>query len=375
MRADEALLVALGEKAPALVVHLEATFASCTMAGARSALLLPRVFCGRCLPTKRQRAVSRLLPSDEAYGPVSILPLASSWHSPRSSAAGAPAAETPAAADFGPDSAARQEDPPVAARTAVNGPSHGPARRRRRRLDELCVERYPHFSRSIIQSWILQGKVLVRGQPVYKAGAPVAADADVRIIAEVPKYVCRAGYKLEGALAHFGLDVSGKVVLDAGLSTGGFADCLLQNGAARVYGVDVGYGQVSEKIRTDERVVVMERTNLRHLARLPEPVDLATLDLSFISLLLVMPAVRAVMKPDAALVTLIKPQFEARRGQVGGGGIVRDPAVHKEVVSRVTEGIEAAGFSCQGCITSPITGTDGNVEFLAYFTRTHSVGA
>ncbi|CAI7741665.1 unnamed protein product [Closterium sp. NIES-53] len=269
------------------------------------------------------------------------------------------------------------------------------------------------------------GKVLVEGHPVTKAGAQVSEHADVIIKARVPKYVCRsaahplpppllpslrsfscqphhttppasylhalqrstlivqpapcessaastlAGYKLEGALQQFSMAVGGAVALDAGLSTGGFADCLLQHGAARVYGVDVGYGQVSERIRVDPRVVVMERTNLRHLSPsdLPEQVDVVTLDLSFISVLLVMPAVVGVMKPGAHLIVLVKPQFEARRGQVGGGGIVRSEAVRQEVLERVTRGIEEYGMELQGVMTSPITGTDGNVEFLAHFVR------
>ncbi|KAG0585209.1 hypothetical protein KC19_3G267300 [Ceratodon purpureus] len=224
------------------------------------------------------------------------------------------------------------------------------------RLDELCMEKFPQYSRTLIQSWILQGKVIVDGRPAAKAGSSVKATSIIEIIAEVPKYVCRAGYKLEGALEQFAHDVTGKVVLDSGLSTGGFSDCLLQNGAARIYGVDVGYGQVAEKIRVDPRVTVIERTNLRYLEGLPEQVDLVTLDLSFISILLVMPKVCSVMKPESSIITLIKPQFEARRSQVGGGGIVRDPAVHKEVLQRVISGVERFGFKCQGWIQSPITG-------------------
>jgi len=155
------------------------------------------------------------------------------------------------------------------------------------RLDELCMEQFPQYSRTMIQSWILQGKVLVNGKPAAKAGTTVKATSKIDITAEVPKYVCRAGYKMEAALQQFAHDVTGKVVLDAGLSTGGFTDCLLQNGASRIYGVDVGYGQVAEKIRVDERVSIIERTNLRYLPGLPELVDLVTLDLSFISILLV----------------------------------------------------------------------------------------
>ncbi|CAI5991818.1 unnamed protein product [Closterium sp. NIES-65] len=259
------------------------------------------------------------------------------------------------------------------------GGGKGGARRRRKRvrLDELCVARWAQYSRSQVRSWILQGKVLVEGHPVTKAGAQVSEHADVIIKARVPKYVCRAGYKLEGALQQWGVAVGGAVALDAGLSTGGFTDCLLQHAAARVYGVDVGYGQVSERIRIDPRVVVMERTNLRHLSPsdLPEKVDLVTLDLSFISVLLVMPAVVGVMKPGAHLIVLVKPQFEARRGQVGGGGIVRSEAVRQEVLERVTRGIEEFGMEVQGVMTSPITGTDGNVEFLAHFVRRPVVAA
>ncbi|XP_031481040.1 uncharacterized protein LOC116251089 isoform X2 [Nymphaea colorata] len=202
--------------------------------------------------------------------------------------------------------------------------------KKKKRLDEICVERFEQYSRTLIQSWILQGKVLVDGKVVSKAGTPISNKAVVEIIAEVPKYVCRAGYKLEAAIQQLNVDASGKIALDSGLSTGGFTDCLLQHGASFVYGVDVGYGQVADKIRRDNRVCVIERTNLRYLPGLPQKVDLVTLDLSFISILLVMPAVVNVMKPDSSLITLVKPQFEAHRSQVGRGGIVRDPAVHQE---------------------------------------------
>ncbi|KAF8005667.1 hypothetical protein BT93_K0065 [Corymbia citriodora subsp. variegata] len=204
---------------------------------------------------------------------------------------------------------------PVRSFAAVKSQKLQP-QKKKKRLDEVCLERYQQYSRNIIQSWILQGKVFVNGKVVSKAGTPVSDQANVEIIAEIPKYVCRAGYKLEAAIEQLGVDVEGKVALDSGLSTGGFTDCLLQNGASFVYGVDVGYGQVADKIRRDERVSVIERTNLRYLPGLPQKVDLVTLDLSFISLLLVMPAVVNVMKEEATLVTLVKPQFEARRSQV-----------------------------------------------------------
>jgi 23S rRNA (cytidine1920-2'-O)/16S rRNA (cytidine1409-2'-O)-methyltransferase len=240
------------------------------------------------------------------------------------------------------------------------------------RLDELTIARYPEFSRTVVQSWIAQGKVLVDGQPVTKAGTKVKSTVVVDIIAEQPKFVCRGGLKLEKALDHFEIDVDGLVCLDSGLSTGGFTDCMLQRGAAKVYGVDVGYGQVAEKIRVHPKAVVMERTNLRYLQPLPDPIDVAALDLSFISVLKVLPAVAATMRNDGSgkLIVLIKPQFEARRSQIGAKGVVRDPAVHEEVIANVVEGAKALGFVYQSHTVSPIKGAkEGNTEFLAYFTR------
>jgi len=239
----------------------------------------------------------------------------------------------------------------------------------KKRLDLFISEKYPQYSRRQIQSWIMQGKVTVENKVVTKAGTQVSQDAQIVIDLEEPKYVGRAGFKLEGALDHFGIDVSGFTVLDAGLSTGGFADCLLQRGAKKIYGVDVGYGQAHEKIRADDRVQVMERTNLRDLRDVGELVDLVTLDLSFISILKVMDAVCAVLKPDGMLITLIKPQFEAERKDVRKGGIVRDVAVHEKVLAQVTEGIKKHGFELIGTTESPITGATGNKEFLAYFKR------
>lgn len=237
------------------------------------------------------------------------------------------------------------------------------------RLDVFIAERYPQYSRSQIQSWIMQGKIRVDDKIVTKSGAAIALDACVVLNVEQPKFVCRAGFKLEQALAHFEIDVTDKVILDAGLSTGGFTDCLLQSGARKVYGVDVGYGQVHEKISQDPRVVVMERTNLRHLTTVGELVDIVTLDLSFISLIKVMDAVRALLKDKGILITLIKPQFEAERHHVGKGGIIKDPKVHTMVVERVTQDIADMGFICKGVIDSPILGGSGNKEFLAYFVR------
>ncbi|CAM8984684.1 unnamed protein product [Rhodiola kirilowii] len=254
-------------------------------------------------------------------------------------------------------------------RYAAADSGHIVPRKKKRRLDEVCLERYEQYSRTFIQSWILQGKVFVDGKKVTKAGTPVSDKSAVEIHAEVPKYVCRAGHKLEAAIEKLDLHVTGKVALDSGLSTGGFTDCLLQHGASFVYGIDVGYGQVADKIRRDERVSVIERTNLRYLTELPQKVDLVTLDLSFISILKVIPAVMKIMKEEAELVTLVKPQFEAHRSQVGGGGIVRDPKVHQEVLDRIIKGVEEFGFERKGWIESPLKGAEGNTEFLVHFTR------
>lgn len=239
----------------------------------------------------------------------------------------------------------------------------------KKRLDQLVHEQQPQYSKTQIQSWIMQGKVQVEGQIVTKPGTML--DETVQLVCDFqePKFVSRAGFKLEKALDHFGIDVAGLVAMDAGLSTGGFTDCLLQRGIAKVFGVDVGYGQVAEKIRKDPRVVLMERTNLREVHDLGQPVDMVTLDLSFISVLKVMDAVNAILKPHGKLIVLIKPQFEARKHEVGRGGIIRDERIHKEVIDRVKSGVEAFGYSCQGIIDSPIEGATGNKEFLGYFIK------
>jgi 23S rRNA (cytidine1920-2'-O)/16S rRNA (cytidine1409-2'-O)-methyltransferase len=239
---------------------------------------------------------------------------------------------------------------------------------KKQRLDLLVNEQFPEYSRRIIQSWIMQGKVKVNGVPVTKPGTLFASDTLLNVDAHEPKYVSRAGFKLEKALAYFHVDPKGLVVLDAGLSTGGFADCLLQQGAAKIYGVDVGYGQVHEKIRTDPRVVVLERTNLRELNNVGELVDLITLDLSFISILKVMDAVTTLLKPNGQLLTLIKPQFEAKKEEVERGGLITNPKVHERIIAEVIAGIESHGFVCKGYTDSPIAGATGNKEFLAYFT-------
>lgn len=240
---------------------------------------------------------------------------------------------------------------------------------KKKRLDHCMQERFTQLSRNQIQSFIMQGKVKVDGIVVTKAGQLIDPILEIVLEQDQPKYVCRAGFKLEKALDHFGIDVTGKVIMDAGLSTGGFTDCLLQYGAKRVYGVDVGYGQVHEKIKNNTQVNVMERTNLRYVKDLGELVDIVTLDLSFISVLKVMEAVKAVLKPTGFLIVLIKPQFEAQKEQVGKGGIIRDEKVHQEVIEKVVAGIVQEGFALCGVTDSPITGTSGNKEFLAFFER------
>lgn len=239
------------------------------------------------------------------------------------------------------------------------------------RLDQLIQQKYPQYSRQQIQSWIMQRKVKVDGIIMDKPGSQVKMEAVLELSVEEPKFVGRAGFKLEKALDHFGIDVAGLTILDAGLSTGGFTDCLLQRGAKEVFGVDVGYGQVHEKIRADERVHVMERVNLRNITldTIGKQVDLVTLDLSFISILKVMDAIDLVLKPDGLLVTLIKPQFEAEKGEVGKGGIIKDEAVHDRVVQTVIAGIVAHGYAYKGVTESPIYGADGNKEFLAAFCK------
>ncbi len=234
------------------------------------------------------------------------------------------------------------------------------------RLDLLLVQRGLAESREKAQAVIFSGQVLVNGQKQDKAGAPVPEDAELRILGEMLRYVSRGGLKLEAALTEFHLPVEGVIALDVGASTGGFTDCLLQQGAQKVYAVDVGYGQMAWKIRQDPRVIVIERVNIREMAPalVPEPVDLAVIDVSFISLEKVIPRVRNFLKPDGAIVALIKPQFEVGKEHVGKGGIVRDEAARTAAVKRIEDFIRGLGFDVKGIIPSPITGQDGNVEYL-----------
>lgn len=243
----------------------------------------------------------------------------------------------------------------------------------KQRLDTLVQQQYPHLSRNQIQSFIMQGLVLVDGKPCTKVGTTFNTSIHLTLLLDRPKYVSRAGFKLEAALDHFKIDVTGLVAMDAGISTGGFTDCLLQRGIKQVYGIDVGYGEVHESLRSDLRVTLLERTNLRHLENLPELIDLATLDLSFISVLKVLPAVSKLLKEQGSVIVLIKPQFEAERHEIARGGVVKDDAVHARVCKQVQQGFEIAGFTCHGIIESPLAGaTSGNKEFLGWFSKVSS---
>jgi len=234
-------------------------------------------------------------------------------------------------------------------------------------LDRLLVSRGLLASRRRAQALILAGKVRVNGQRVSKAGHPVPVSAALDVELPDHDYVSRGGLKLAEALNRFHLDVRNLVCLDVGASTGGWTDCLLQNGARSVYAVDVGYGQLAWKLRQDPRVIAIERSNIRYLdpQTIPEPVDLAVIDVSFISLRIVVPATLKFLKPGGHLVVLIKPQFEVGKGQVGKGGIVRNPRHHQEVITGLTAFFDSQGLHCASVIPSPIQGAKGNREFLA----------
>ncbi len=234
------------------------------------------------------------------------------------------------------------------------------------RLDKLLVDRGLITSRERAQALILSAKVMVDGVVITKAGHQVHTDCGIELVGEDIPYVSRGGLKLEHAIRSFEVDVLALVAMDVGASTGGFTDCLLQHGAKKVYAVDVGYGQLAWKLRQDPRVVVLERRNIRYLPRdaIPEPIQIAVIDASFISLKLVIPAVASFLDPGSFLIALIKPQFEAGRSQVGKGGVVRDPQVHSEVCSSISEFCRSCGFEVIGMVPSPILGPKGNREFL-----------
>jgi 23S rRNA (cytidine1920-2'-O)/16S rRNA (cytidine1409-2'-O)-methyltransferase len=236
----------------------------------------------------------------------------------------------------------------------------------KQRLDILIAARGLTESRNKAQRLIRAGEVRVDGQLVDKPSTPVSEDADITLKSK-PPFVSRGGKKLAAALERFEIDATGVVAADVGASTGGFTDCLLQNGACRVYAIDAGYGQLHWNLRNDPRVVVMERTNARYLDELPQPVDLVTVDVSFISLELILPKALSWLKPDGDVVALIKPQFEAGPRHVEKGGVVRDTEVHRQVMEDVLAAASELGLGLRGLMPSPLRGPAGNVEFLAWW--------
>ena len=241
----------------------------------------------------------------------------------------------------------------------------------KKRLDVLLVERGLAETRQKAQATIMSGIVFVNGQRSDKAGLAVAEDAAVEVRGSTLRYVSRGGLKLEKAMKEFGLTLDGLVCADIGASTGGFTDCMLQNGAVKVYAVDVGYGQLDWKLRGDPRVVCLERTNARYLTheQVPDELDFASVDVSFISLRLILPALNGLLKENAHATCLVKPQFEAGREKVGKKGVVRDPAVHREVLEQFLVNAHDSGFSVLGLTFSPIRGPEGNIEYLGYLVR------
>jgi 23S rRNA (cytidine1920-2'-O)/16S rRNA (cytidine1409-2'-O)-methyltransferase len=242
------------------------------------------------------------------------------------------------------------------------------AKRERTRLDVLLVTRGLADSREKAQALIVAGLVTVNGEPASKSAALTASDAELHV-ETLAGFVSRGGEKLEHALATFGVEVDGLVCLDAGASTGGFTDVLLRRGAKRVYAVDVGHGQLDWRLRTDPRVISMERTNIRTLERLPELADLAVADVSFISLRLALPAVSRLTRRGGPIIVLVKPQFEVGKGQVPRGGVVRDPSMHRRVLEELWAWSLAHGLTPRGLTPSPIRGPAGNVEFLLWLSN------
>lgn len=240
----------------------------------------------------------------------------------------------------------------------------------KKRLDVLLHERGLSESRQRAQADIMGGWVYVDGQQVLKAGTAVSEEAVIEVRGQAIPYVSRGGLKLAKAMDVFGLDLTGMICADIGASTGGFSDCMLQHGAAKVYAVDTGYGKLAWKLRTDERVVPLERTNARYLTReqIPEELDLASVDVSFISLRLILPALRGVLGPGGQVVCLVKPQFEAGKEKVGKKGVVRDPKVHLEVLEHFLVHADEADFTVKDMTFSPIRGPEGNIEYLGHLT-------
>jgi 23S rRNA (cytidine1920-2'-O)/16S rRNA (cytidine1409-2'-O)-methyltransferase len=239
----------------------------------------------------------------------------------------------------------------------------------KQRIDILLAERKLSNSRTEAQRLVMAGQVTVDGRLVTKPGTRVQSEAQIKIAERMP-YVSRGGLKLEAALDAFEIPIEGRIAADVGASTGGFTDCLLQRGAQRVYAIDAGYGQLDWSLRQDERVVVMERTNARYLEALPEPIQVATADVSFISLTLILPRIRDWLASEEWIIVLIKPQFEAGRKHIRKGGVVRDPDVHRQVLRRILTWAAENGLPPEGLIRSPVKGPAGNVEFLALLHKT-----
>lgn len=242
------------------------------------------------------------------------------------------------------------------------------------RLDVLLVQQGLANSRELAKAYIMAGNVYVDGQKEDKAGTKVAVTAKLEVKGNQMKYVSRGGYKLEKAMDVFGIRLDGKICLDIGASTGGFTDCMLQNGASKVYAIDVGYGQFAWKLRNDERVVCLEKTNVRYVTheQVPDEGDFASIDVSFISLTKVLPAVLGVLGEKGQLVCLIKPQFEAGREKVGKKGVVRDSSVHREVIEMIVEYVRTQSLGILGLDFSPIKGSEGNIEYLIYLDKSRS---
>ena len=238
----------------------------------------------------------------------------------------------------------------------------------KQRLDQYLVEQGLVPSRSMAQSVIMAGEVYINGQKASKAGEAVTGEEQIELRGKTLQYVSRGGLKLEKAMQVFPIDIAGKICMDIGASTGGFTDCMLQNGASKVYSIDVGYGQLAWKLRQDSRVVNLERTNIRYVTeeQVPDAVDFFSVDVSFISLKLVLPVAFSLLQEQGQGVCLIKPQFEAGREKVGKKGVVRDPAVHMEVIENVLEFTKEIGFSVLGLDFSPVRGPEGNIEYLMY---------
>lgn len=246
----------------------------------------------------------------------------------------------------------------------------------KKRLDVLLTERGHAENRTKAQAIIMSGLVYVDGQKADKPGVSYLETADIEVRTGACPYVSRGGLKLEKALRHFGIKPEGYVCSDSGASTGGFTDCLLQQGAKKVFAIDVGYGQLDWKIRSDPRVVVMERTNVRYVTpeQLGEPLDLSVIDVSFISLRIVLPVIKSFLKDSGQVICLIKPQFEAGKEKVGKKGVVRDPAIHKEVLDSFLELANELKFQILGLTFSPVKGPEGNIEFLAHLTLSGIAG-